>query len=212
MLDLIRKGWTLKMKRTSQLERTDRDITDAFLHILSEKPFEKITVQDIISAAMINRSTFYAHFPDKYAILESLQKKYVTEMTELVNNTLTQSRLDLKEIDRIMGDYFLKNRQVLRMLLRIKTEHVDISAQLRTLFSEYFRRKSPQLSELEAYLMAGCWLDFFLYYLEHDMMTENYSTLLFESYYNMTLHFFRLEHNPEAQKAFMDLITTYAGK
>lgn len=200
------------MKRSSQLERTDRDITEAFLHVLQEKPFEKITIQDIIKEAMINRSTFYKHFPDKYALLETLQQKYVNELTELVNEVLKYDQMNLKTIDEIMGSYFIKNRRILRILLHIKTEHADIQKQLRTLLAEYFHKSSPRLSELETYLMAGCWLDFFVYYLEHDVMTENYSTRLFESYYNMTLHFFRLEQNPEAAKAFMDLIVTYSGR
>ncbi|MDE7354128.1 MAG: TetR/AcrR family transcriptional regulator [Acetatifactor sp.] len=200
------------MKRKLQFERTDRDITEAFLRILLEKPFEKITIQDIITEAMINRSTFYQHFPDKYAILENLQKKYVTELTDLVNNVRTHDGINLKQIDQIMGSYFLKNRQVLCILFHTKTEHVDILKQFRILFADYFRRSSSQLTELEAYLMSGNFLDFFVYYLEHDIEPENYSSLLFESYYNITIHFFRMEQNPEAQKAFLDLIAAYAKK
>ena len=201
-----------EMNRTLQFERTDRDITEAFLHILLEKPFEKITVQDIITEAMVNRSTFYQHFPDKYAILEKLQNRYVTELTELVNNVLTHDGINLKQIDQIMGTYFVKNRQVLRVLLHIKTEHVDIIKQLRVLFTDYFLQSSTLLTDLDAYLISGYWLDFFIYYLEHDLESEQYSTLLFESYYRMTVYFFQMEHNPKAQKALLDLIGIYAKK
>ena len=200
------------MKRRLQFERTDRDITEAFLHILLEKSFDKITIQDIITKAMINRSTFYQHFPDKYAVLENLQKKYVTELATLINNVLTHDNIALKQIDQIMGVYFSKNRRELRILFRIKTEQVDITNQFRILFTNYFLKSFTQLTELEAYLMSGYWLDFFVYYLEHDLKTENYSTLLFKSYFNMTIHFFQMEHNPKAQKAVLDLINTYARK
>ena len=44
------------MKRVNQFERTDRDITNALLSVMERKPFEKITVQDILKEAMINRS------------------------------------------------------------------------------------------------------------------------------------------------------------
>ena len=60
--------------------------------------------------------------------------------------------------------------------------------------------------------MSGYWLDFFVSYLEHDIESENYSTLLFESYYKMTIHFFQMEQNQEAQKALLDLISAYAKK
>ena len=79
---------------------------NAFLSLLDSKAFEKITVSDIIDAAMVNRSTFYQHFPDKYAILERLQQKYVTELTDTVHNILVQNCYDLKQIpDRIIPRY-----------------------------------------------------------------------------------------------------------
>lgn len=200
------------MKRIHQFERTDRDITIAFLTLLDTKAFEKITVSDIIDAAMINRSTFYQHFQDKYAILEKLQQKYVTELMDIVHNIRVQNRIDLKQIDRIFQTYFLKNRQTLRRLLHIRTEHVDIAKQLRTLFADYFLKSYDALSELEAYMMSGLFLDFFVYCLEHDMAAESYSTLLFESFYKISVHFFQLEQNQYAQKALLDLLDTYAGK
>lgn len=38
--------------------------------LMSEKPFEKITVVDICERAMVHRATFYAHFADKYELLK----------------------------------------------------------------------------------------------------------------------------------------------
>lgn len=63
------------MERKLQFDRTTRDIINAFMDLLDQKSFEKISVQDIIEKTMINRSTFYRHFQDKYAILEYLQDK-----------------------------------------------------------------------------------------------------------------------------------------
>ncbi len=37
---------------------------------MAEKSFQAMTVQDIAERATVNRATFYAHFPDKYALLE----------------------------------------------------------------------------------------------------------------------------------------------
>ena len=52
--------------------RSRRLIHQAFLELLREKPFEKITVTDIVNRADINRSTFYAHYPDVRGLVEAL--------------------------------------------------------------------------------------------------------------------------------------------
>jgi AcrR family transcriptional regulator len=39
---------------------------------LEQKRFDDITVQDITEAATLNRATFYAHYPDKFALLGEL--------------------------------------------------------------------------------------------------------------------------------------------
>lgn len=64
-----------RTKRTRQL------LLDAFGALLSEKSFEEITVQDITERATVNRATFYAHFDDKYVLLDE-------SMTELVRQRL----------------------------------------------------------------------------------------------------------------------------
>ena len=42
--------------------RTKEIIRDAFLELLEEKPYNKITVQDIVNRCQVNRNTFYYHF------------------------------------------------------------------------------------------------------------------------------------------------------
>ncbi|MBR2950520.1 MAG: TetR family transcriptional regulator, partial [Lachnospiraceae bacterium] len=54
--------------------RSRRLIREALLELLQEKKFEKITVTDIVKRADINRSTFYAHYPDVMGLLEELME------------------------------------------------------------------------------------------------------------------------------------------
>jgi len=53
-----------RVKRTRQL------LQQALIELMAEKSFQAITVQDIAERATVNRVTFYAHFEDKYALLE----------------------------------------------------------------------------------------------------------------------------------------------
>lgn len=57
-------------KLDPRVRRTRQAIEQAFMELLSTKGFASITVQDITEKAGINRATFYAHFTDKYALLD----------------------------------------------------------------------------------------------------------------------------------------------
>jgi len=61
-----------KTREDPRVTRTRNLIRDALDRMLQEKPFSDISVQDIAEQATINRATFYAHFEDKYGLLENL--------------------------------------------------------------------------------------------------------------------------------------------
>ncbi|MEQ2455301.1 TetR/AcrR family transcriptional regulator [Flavonifractor hominis] len=49
--------------------RTRKHLTEALFTLLEERPFSRISVVDICQRAMVHRTTFYAHFDDKQALL-----------------------------------------------------------------------------------------------------------------------------------------------
>lgn len=60
-----------KTKRIDpRVKRTHQLLMHALMILLREKEFSAITVQDIVERATLNRTTFYAHFEDKYALLK----------------------------------------------------------------------------------------------------------------------------------------------
>ena len=64
--------------------RSRRFIRQAFMEMLREKSFEKITVTDIVNRADINRSTFYAHYADVRALMEEIQNEFVERALSVV--------------------------------------------------------------------------------------------------------------------------------
>lgn len=51
---------------------TKKAILMAFINLLEQRPFEKITVRDIVVECGITRNTFYYHFEDVYGVLKEL--------------------------------------------------------------------------------------------------------------------------------------------
>lgn len=60
-----------------RVTRTRKLIRDALVSLLGEKSFESISVQDIAERATVNRATFYAHYTDKFALLDALVREDV---------------------------------------------------------------------------------------------------------------------------------------
>lgn len=65
--------------------RTKRMIREAFLKLLDEKNYEKITVTDITKRADINRTTFYNHYPDVYGIVEDIQNDIIQKNMKMIH-------------------------------------------------------------------------------------------------------------------------------
>ena len=56
-------------------------IKQAFRELLRTKGFAKTTVSDIIRLAKVNRSTFYAHYVDKFDLLDKFEDTLFQEIT-----------------------------------------------------------------------------------------------------------------------------------
>src|SRR5438067_10824664 len=62
-------------KLDPRVKRTRELLQRAFLELIAERGFRAITVQDIAERATVNRATFYAHFVDKYALMDSIVRE-----------------------------------------------------------------------------------------------------------------------------------------
>jgi len=60
-----------KEKTDARVRRTRDALGDALITLMQEKPFDTITVQDVLDRAHVSRSTFYAHYSDKDDLLMS---------------------------------------------------------------------------------------------------------------------------------------------
>ncbi|HZU70713.1 MAG TPA: TetR/AcrR family transcriptional regulator [Ktedonobacteraceae bacterium] len=63
---LLEKSVDPRVKRTRKL------LQQAFMELMAEKDMASISIGEITDRATVNRATFYAHFPDKYALLDSI--------------------------------------------------------------------------------------------------------------------------------------------
>ena len=60
-----------------RVEKTKGSIVNAFLSLRARKPLEKITVKELCQLARINKSTFYTHYADIFALSDALEGEVV---------------------------------------------------------------------------------------------------------------------------------------
>lgn len=58
--------------RDPRIKRTRQLLQGSLRQLLQQKPFDEILVQDITSAATVNRATFYDHYTDKLDLFNAL--------------------------------------------------------------------------------------------------------------------------------------------
>lgn len=73
--------------------RAEDAITKAFLKLVSDIGFYAITVKDITDLADVSRGTFYQHYDDKYALLNSFEEKIKADLLA----ALIPGRIPFKE-------------------------------------------------------------------------------------------------------------------
>jgi AcrR family transcriptional regulator len=62
-------------------QRTRQVLWQAFLEIMQEKGFTAMSIQEITERANVHRGTFYAHFANKYASLETILRSNTSSYT-----------------------------------------------------------------------------------------------------------------------------------
>ena len=65
-----------------RIEKTERAIKQAFMELRRENPVEKIRVKELCDRACINKSTFYAHYQDIYALANAMEDEMVQAVVE----------------------------------------------------------------------------------------------------------------------------------
>lgn len=83
-----------------RVTHTKESLAGAFIELVSVKDFEKITIADITQRAKVNRATFYAHFNDKYELLDYMMGDSAS--AAIREYTAGQVKVDLDSIGQLV--------------------------------------------------------------------------------------------------------------
>lgn len=109
------------------------------MHLLSKKDFSAITVQEILEEALINRSTFYTHYADKYDLAKRMCQTLQQEFEVMIQNRFLQTEPEqiMESIEAVYQAVYEK-RMIYLMLWQIHTEDIHLYEDMSTYLSEQF--------------------------------------------------------------------------
>ena len=101
-------------KEELRILKTKASLYRALMILMKEKEFEQIKISEICAKSMINRSTFYDHFNDKYELLESFINDLKKELEENI-----KINIETKTIK----EYYM---ETLKIMLNYIDDNIDI--------------------------------------------------------------------------------------
>jgi AcrR family transcriptional regulator len=172
------------------VKRTQRNIQMALMALLGKYSFEKITINDIAESAMVDRSTFYRYYHNKYEVLidsvplvfetpfskqTTSDEEFVLEFAENMANNRVLIRNIFSNIDS-----FAFYRDLIRIfseMLREDAKHGQIIPLKPPIIRNVIESKHQELSiELFCNAIVGLMISF----VEHNLSKEELSEFMLE--------------------------------
>lgn len=173
-----------KKKIDLRVIKTKNLLYTTLVELLKDYPFEEIKVSDICSKALINRSTFYAHYADKYELLASCIQDIKQELADKLkkNKNISNTKeyymemldLFLNYIDEhkdLFSSIIINNKNSIIMDIFYDTIYMDLKQRLKSEDS-----KIPEEIISSFYVGAVCnvsmkWLTNYQRYTKQELMS-----------------------------------------
>ena len=115
----MKRGVILKEKTDLRIVKTKKILFNSLLNLMKIKNFEKIKISDICEESLVNRSTFYAHYDDKYELLIDLFEERKLSLLKVFedNENKAFSKEYLMELLSILIDHIEENKETYSAIL-----------------------------------------------------------------------------------------------
>lgn len=97
-------------KEDLRVLKTYKSLRNALLELLEHRSFSRVTINDLCEEAQISRATFYAHFRDKYDLLEYCLGRLTAHM-EIRTGTYAQA-------EAAINDFVCNHKRVITNLIK----------------------------------------------------------------------------------------------
>ena len=130
--------------RNRNARRSQQMLQQAFSELLSEKPFDKITVTDITRRADLSRGTFYAHYASTSDLLSAMIDDIMDKLFEVVDVASTTQFLKNPEpVITLVRDYLTQDESLFRTLIGTSVADSFVVSMKQSVVERLLERVSP---------------------------------------------------------------------
>ena len=92
-----------------RIQKSRKNLIEALFTLMQDKPLQKISVRNITKEAMVNRSTFYDHFSDKYDLFSTaIGQRMRRDLSTGLSDASGFTEANLHELVLISGNLMMK--------------------------------------------------------------------------------------------------------
>ena len=166
-----------RLKTDRRVLRTRDTLGDALIDLMQEKPFEEITVQQVLDRAGVGRSTFYVHYRDKDDL-------FVSDVEDFLEGFSTALKRQAARPERLLPvqEFFAHIRDASEFYAAmVGSGKVD---DMRALARGFFARSiedrlatagvemEPSQRSARAYALAGSFLSLLDWWIDKGMKSD----------------------------------------
>lgn len=110
------------LKVDLRVQRTKKLIRNAFIQLLEEKEWNKISINAITTKAEINRVTFYLHYKDINDLIDSMLNELIAELEKVLLDKLDRAYKSGDELSSLilLLEHIAENSRIYKVLLVTK--------------------------------------------------------------------------------------------
>lgn len=166
-----------------KIRLTKRLIKEAIIELLKDKNIEQITVKELSEKADINRSTFYTHYCDVYAVIEEMAEEFMNHVPFPIGKVESTAN-EIAESFK----YFCNNKDVSIALLKSGYYKKYLCKKAKKIFEDGSLMNGKMIDTdkkfylaMSAYTCSGM-ESFLLYCLENNVniSPENYGKIFYD--------------------------------
>lgn len=144
-----------------------RRIKDAMLQLIREKPFEKITISEVIRLAHVSRTTYYYHYYEQTEVVDEIISDFYRDLQAVFDDERTRPTPSYETLFPRCIHVFLEHGEALRTILASSlSEHLERSffslwiqygLQWEESFQDYYASAEKADHLTGSFVFSGIW-------------------------------------------------------